>query len=49
VPAVLVSADRSPDLAARAQAAGVTLLHKPIELHRLRAVLQWVKNASGRG
>jgi two-component system, sensor histidine kinase len=49
IPAVLVSADRSVDLAPRAQAAGVTLLHKPIELHRLRAVLQWVKNAAGRG
>jgi two-component system, sensor histidine kinase len=49
IPAVLVSADRSVELAERAQAAGTTLLHKPIELHRLRAVLQWVKNASGRG
>ncbi len=48
IPAVLVSADRSAELKLRAQAADVTLLHKPLELHRLRAVLQWVKNASGR-
>lgn len=48
IPAVLVSADRSTELKLRAQAADVTLLHKPLELHRLRAVLQWVKNASGR-
>ena len=48
IPAVLVSADRSAELKLRAQAADVTLLHKPLELHRLRAVLQWVKNSSAR-
>lgn len=44
VPAVLVSADRSEALRRQAQAQQVTLLHKPLELHRLRAVLQWAKN-----
>mgnify|MGYP000322976057 CR=1 FL=1 len=46
VPAVIVSADRSTELRARAAQANVTLLHKPLELHRLQAVLQWVKNAA---
>ena len=44
VPAIAVSADRSPGLRRRAREAEVTLLHKPLELQRLRAVLQWVKN-----
>jgi signal transduction histidine kinase len=48
VPAVLVSADRSTELRLKALEAGVTLLHKPLELHRLRAVLQWAKHAGTR-
>src|SRR5690606_19526907 len=36
IPAVLVSADRSLELRRLASRSGVTLLHKPLELHRLR-------------
>ncbi len=46
VPAVIVSADRSTELRLLAAEASVTLLHKPLELHRLQAVLQWVKSAT---
>ena len=48
VPAVIVSADRSTGLRGRAAQNDITLLHKPLELHRLQAVLQWVKNSSAR-
>lgn len=47
IPAVLVSADRSLELRRLASRSDVTLLHKPLELHRLRAVLHWAKHASG--
>ncbi len=43
VPAVIVSADRSAELRREAGARGITLLGKPLELHRLRAVLQSAK------
>ncbi|CAN5716009.1 PAS-domain containing protein [soil metagenome] len=48
VPAVLVSADRSLDLRHRASEHEITLLHKPVELRRLRAVLQWAKTQPSR-
>ena len=48
IPAVVVSGDRSLALRVRAGQAGLSLLHKPLELHRLRAVLQWVKVAARR-
>ena len=48
VPAILVTANRSPEVRLRAAEADVTLLHKPLELHRLRAVLQWAKNSAER-
>ncbi len=46
IPAIIVTADRSTELRLRAAHHNITLLHKPLELHRLQAVLQWVKNAS---
>lgn len=48
VPAIIVSADRSTELRGLAALNDITLLHKPLELHRLQAVLQWVKNSTSR-
>jgi CheY-like chemotaxis protein len=48
IPAVIVSADRGTELRALAARDDVTLLHKPLELHRLQAVLQWVKTSISR-
>ncbi len=45
IPAVIVSADRGTELRAAAARHDITLLHKPLELHRLQAVLQWVKSS----
>lgn len=45
LPAVIVSADRSAELRGAAARNDITLLHKPLELHRLQAVLQWVKTS----
>ncbi len=39
LPAVLITADRSADLRAAAEAADITLLHKPLKPAALRAVL----------
>lgn len=47
LPAILVTADRSPDLRLRAAQNDMTLLYKPLELNRLRVLLHWAKNASG--
>lgn len=50
LPAILVTADRSADLRLLAAENAMTLLHKPLELNRLRLLLQWVRNgAGGRG
>lgn len=46
IPAVIVSADRSTELRGLAAQNDIMLLHKPLELHRLQAMLQWVKNAA---
>ena len=48
IPAVIVSADRGTELRAAAARNDITLLHKPLELHRLQAVLQWVKSSISR-
>ncbi|TPE52150.1 hybrid sensor histidine kinase/response regulator [Amaricoccus solimangrovi] len=48
IPAVIVSADRGTELRAAAAREDITLLHKPLELHRLQAVLQWVKTSISR-
>jgi len=47
VPAILVTADRSTELRLRAAQNAMTLLHKPLELNRLRLLLHWAKNANG--
>ncbi len=39
LPAILVSGDTGPDTLARAQAAGLQLLHKPVRPARLRALI----------
>jgi two-component system, sensor histidine kinase len=50
LPAILVTADRSADLRLLAAENAMTLLYKPLELNRLRLLLQWVrKGAGGRG
>ncbi|MFQ8430162.1 PAS-domain containing protein [Amaricoccus sp. W119] len=49
IPAVIVSADRGMELRAAAAQNDITLLHKPLELHRLQAVLQWVKTSIAGG
>ena len=42
VPAILITADRSPDVREEARAQGVQVLHKPIKPAALRALLaQW--------
>ena len=48
IPAVIVSADRTTELRAATARNDITLLHKPLELHRLQAVLQWVKTRISR-
>ena len=47
IPAVMVSADRSAGLMARAEALDLPLLHKPVEPARLRAVLVWLRTRGG--
>jgi CheY-like chemotaxis protein len=42
VPAILITADRSPAVREQAQGQGIQLLHKPIKPAALRALLaQW--------
>ena len=41
VPAVLVTADHSVELARDARQAGIEVLQKPVEAHRLRSLLVW--------
>lgn len=48
IPAVIVSADRTTELRGHAVKNEITLLHKPLELHRLQAVLRWVKSSPPR-
>lgn len=49
VPAILITADRSDGVAARARAGAVSLLQKPIRPPRLRAMLGWARaGRSGR-
>lgn len=40
IPAILITANHSPDLAQRAEAAGLMLMTKPVALRRLKRVLQ---------
>jgi CheY-like chemotaxis protein len=40
VPACLISGDTDPELAHQAKLAGLTLLHKPVRLAKLRSLIQ---------
>ena len=41
IPAVLVTADYTPALAAQARAMGVDVLAKPVEPRKLRSLITW--------
>lgn len=41
VPAVMVTADHSAQVATDARSAGIEILQKPVEAHRLRSLLVW--------
>ena len=46
LPAILMSGDTGPETLARAQQAGIVLLHKPVRPARLRAVMHRLLNAA---
>ncbi|KAF0674702.1 hybrid sensor histidine kinase/response regulator [Profundibacterium mesophilum] len=41
LPALVISADRSPELRSEAALAGITILEKPVQPGRLRALIEW--------
>jgi CheY-like chemotaxis protein len=44
---MLVTADRSPDMRLRAEAAGIAILHKPVKPAALRAMIAQLRPVSG--
>ena len=52
VPAIMITADRSPDLVRTGAQMGFTVLTKPVQLSRLRPLIDWKtrpQNRSGAG